>query len=682
MARYYVALLAGVFAAPCLAGGEVAYGEADSWIEATPAYSQPQRMQGAYTLLYRDQQVRRTAAGVATYEATRFRINTAEALTLGNLSVEWDPAAGGPSVHHVRIHRDGDVIDVLKAAKFAIFQREGEMEQSFLTGTLTANLQVPGLRVGDELEFAVTTLSLDPTLPDHASGLMAMPMTATPGVYRMKLQWDESTPLRWQASPEIAGLVQQSGNAVSVEMRAPPQINLPDGAPFRYALQRYIDFTDFADWTALSRRIHPLYVEAAKLTPGSELKAEAARIAARHKAPKDRAQAALRLVQDQVRYVYVGMNGANLTPAAADETWQRRYGDCKGKTAMLLALLGELGIAAEPVLANLATLGDGTDQFLPNPGAFDHVLVRATIGGKTYWMDGTVQGDSRLLESPLLPFRFVLPVNGTGADLEEVPFSPTPLPGLINLHTIDASGGQHEPVPYTLTRIMRGAEALQARAALQAMPEGSVEPALRESFGGETAWHELQAVDWRFDEAHGALILEARGTDMLEWDDPTREAITATDIPGAGFFAPDERKRPVTQDRTAPYANDPWRFTCHVTSIKLFDPGAGRSWEHTAEAMNRTVGGVTYWRMADLRGGEVHTVMSSRTTAAEISAEAAEEANMAIDGFDNSVSTVELRRRSVAGTQLSVDAPGITRVPAVRDVDWLENPAACLPPAD
>src|SRR3546814_20748642 len=60
----------------------------------------------------------------------------------------------------------------------------------------------------------------------------------------------------------------------------------------------------------------------------SELK-EAARIAAAHSAPLDRASAALKLVQRDVRYIYVGLGNGNLTPATAEATWQRRYGDCE-----------------------------------------------------------------------------------------------------------------------------------------------------------------------------------------------------------------------------------------------------------------------------------------------------------------------------------------------------------------
>ena len=66
-----------------------------------------------------------------------------------------------------------------------------------------------------------------------------------------------------------------------------------------------------------------------------------------HASETERARAALRLVQDQVRYVFVGLDGGNYTPASVADTWQRRYGDCKAKTVMLMALLREMGISAE-----------------------------------------------------------------------------------------------------------------------------------------------------------------------------------------------------------------------------------------------------------------------------------------------------------------------------------------------
>src|SRR3546814_21031677 len=79
--------------------------------------------------------------------------------------------------------------------------------------------------------------------------------------------------------------------------------------------------------------------------------------------------------------IYVGLGNGNLTPATAEETWQRRYGDAKGKTALLLALLARLGIEAEAVLANNSGGDDGLDERLPHPGMLAHVPVRAARKG-------------------------------------------------------------------------------------------------------------------------------------------------------------------------------------------------------------------------------------------------------------------------------------------------------------
>jgi hypothetical protein len=90
--------------------------------------------------------------------------------------------------------------------------------------------------------------------------------------------------------------------------------------------------------------------------------------------------------------------------------------DCKGKAALLLALLDGLGIAAEPAL--VATHGGETmDRRLPNVTGFDHVIVRAEIGGKVWWLDPTVEEeaahDPALQEAPR--FGWALPVHAGAA---------------------------------------------------------------------------------------------------------------------------------------------------------------------------------------------------------------------------------------------------------------------------
>src|SRR3546814_6693574 len=95
----------------------------------------------------------------------------------------------------------------------------------------------------------------------------------------------------------------------------------------------------FASWADLSRTIAPLYATAGTIRDSGALAAEVDRIAAATSDPKARADAALRLVQNEIRYLYRGMENGNHVTQAPEATWSLRYGDCKAKTLLLLAML-------------------------------------------------------------------------------------------------------------------------------------------------------------------------------------------------------------------------------------------------------------------------------------------------------------------------------------------------------
>ena len=107
--------------------------------------------------------------------------------------------------------------------------------------------------------------------------------------------------------------------------------------------------------------------------------------------PDDRARvtAALRLVQDDVRYFGIEMGDNTHRPHAPAETWQRRFGDCKDKVYLLVALLDRMGIEAVPALV-ATDRGKALAGFVPSASVFDHVIARAVVGGETLWMDPTI----------------------------------------------------------------------------------------------------------------------------------------------------------------------------------------------------------------------------------------------------------------------------------------------------
>jgi hypothetical protein len=126
-------------------------------------------------------------------------------------------------VHHLRIVRDGQVTDLLKDQKFRVIQREGGLEQSMLDGYLTAMLQVPGLRVGDTLEFASTILRRDPTLGDSVFGAVQLPVQGTAGAFRLRMSWPEDQALSWRATRDLPQTLPTKADGQSVityELRA------------------------------------------------------------------------------------------------------------------------------------------------------------------------------------------------------------------------------------------------------------------------------------------------------------------------------------------------------------------------------------------------------------------------------------------------------------------------------
>jgi hypothetical protein len=650
---------------------QVAKGPPPEWVTPSELLPVPADAAGLLFVRQQDAVIHLDAKGQSSYVGEWVRLLHPQALQLGNIVIAWNPASGTPVVHALRIHRDGETIDVLQTTQFEILRREDQLEQAALSGTLTAVLRVPDLRVGDEMEVAYTVPTSDPTLRDQNAAFLTLAGTPQPGRYRLGLNWDAGQEPRIRASDDFSALATRTGSSFDVRLDNPSALVPPVDAPPRYMWQRVIEFTDFPSWTALSQRFSGLFVDAAKLSPTSPLKQEAARIAASNTGAMERAQAALALVQQQVRYVYVGLNGGNFRPATADETWQRRYGDCKGKTALLLALLGELGIEAKPVLVRNGGSDDGFDKRLPNPSLFDHVLVRATIDGKSYWLDGTLPIVATATAVPDFPYHWVLPLQAKGNELEHIAWTAPAKPEDLNLYEIDARAGLDAPARIVTTSIMRGPAALVQYVQLSALTPDQLLQAFRSSLNGESSWNSIESVKYRFDVAERASILEIAGTGPIDWerDDGGPRTIA---LPGGGFSPPARRQRPADQDQSAPFYDEP-EFSCYVTTMRVPDDTKLENWSYNSTFDTHYYGNL-YYRAFDRRDGSLRMIRGSRTEQPEIQRPQAERDNGRLARFDNSMA------RLTYDPSANVPAKnGQAPVPATYEGDWVHASEACLP---
>ncbi len=625
-------------------------------------------------------QTRVSADGGETYSAYRFKLLAPQALALGNINGTWNPGSDDFTVHTLKVYRNGQVIDVLATTKFQIVQRENNLDYAMLDGQLTATLQVPGLQVGDEIEFSATLRRRDPNMGGRSYGMMQLPVVGLPGANRARLTWPVDRSVQVRSTPDLGAGIAATRDGIrelSYVLNDPKSSVATDGAPMRFNVRRQVGFSSFASWGELSNQIFPLFEKAEAVAPNSPIRAEAGKIAAASEDPAVRVEAALALVQDRIRYVYVGLDGGNYRPAGADDTWTRRFGDCKAKTVLLLALLRQLGIQGEAVLVS-SNGGDGTDQHLPSPQVFDHVLVRAVVGGKIVWLDGTRLGDHKLAAIDPPRFRWGLPLRGGPVNLEPIPAQPLPVPQRFTLINVDASTGFDAPAKYQIEERLHGDDVLQIRTQLSTLATEDAERMEKAFWKQDMASVEPASVAWRYDDQTNVLVLSMSGEGKPEWEGGDKNGHRLV-IYHAGFSPPAEMHRPKEQDQAAPWLTDFPAYSCSATNIKL-PQVKGWDWDFLAKPVNRKFGGATYWRRAVLHDGVMRTVMITQTYVPEISAAEAQAVNEQLPKFDNKMSQVFQFKHYRAAAPPGDDEADPKAIPP--NSDWRAPAFACKPPSE
>ena len=611
--------VSALLAASAHAGDKLQQGPAPDWVEpVAPPKTPPANSEAPVAVLVSDVQTRFTPQGSAFYTEVAMRIQTAQGLPAGQFALAWDPATDDVTVHSFRIQRGDQVIDVLAHQSITVVRRETNLDRAMLDGVLTGVLQPEGLQVGDVLTYSYTLTRHIPELGAHAEGLLSDGTPDLPvGHYLRRGVWDASLPMRWKTTDDLGDLkATQKGALKEVRFEAsdytPPKA--VDLAPLRDQMFSQLQFSNYASWSEVSATIAPLYDKAAKLEPESPLRAELDKIRAVSADPAVQAAAALKLVENDVRYVYLGMNESGVVPADADTTWTRRFGDCKGKTALLLALLHELGIKAEPALVS-TTIGDGMDQRQPMAEYFDHVIVRAEIGGKTYWLDGTRYGDLRLSDLRTPDYRWALPLRDAGAELVAMTPEPLDKPASEETLQLDASAGLDVPAKAHGERLYRGDFAVQLNASISGMTADDRDKALKSSWTDDYNWLTANTVTAVFDPDKREERLTVDGEAKMDWDASNGyERRYEADNYGLGWTG-DLKRDP------GPHQNDPvalsypsyatWRETVTL-------PDHGKGFSLIGAPVDETLYGKAFHRALSLKDGVFSVESSMRALTSEI----------------------------------------------------------------
>ncbi len=622
-----VALLISV---PALAAPKPVFGPPPKWVdvavvpEAPPAEGAP-----AVQTLLDDNQSRLTPTGDTFYNRRIRKVLKPEGLSSQTtFGVTWDPGDETVTIHTLRIIRDGKVIDLLdKGRKMLVLRREQDLERAMLDGRMSATQQIEGLQVGDILDAAWTHTGRDPVAGNRSYDVEGLGFPGVASRYRVRLSWPTGAPMKYRPTEGFGEpkLTQDDGwTYLTVDTPNAQAPKPPVGAPPRFRRLGYMETSSFESWNEISRIMAPLYDRAATIDRNSDLRAEIDAIAAKSADPAVRAFEALRLVEDKTRYFFIGMGDGGYVPAGADETWQRKFGDCKGKTALLLAILRELKVEAEPALVSLGG-GDGMNERLPSLAAFNHVIIRATVGGKVYWLDGTRTGDRSGLEALRPPpHRWALPIRTAGSDLVEIVVPPLSEPMLEATTRFDASKGLDAPAAMQMVSRYRGDAANGMRQIVASVPQADLERNFRQQLSGAMSWVDVEKVEWKDDAANDAFEVRMSGSADLDWRKNPDLNVREYRVTVSSNTSPGYPRREPGPNRDAPYAVPFPLFVRSTTEVVL--PAGGKGFTVRGPTDKEIVGGMELSRASSLVDGVARFKTDMRSLAPEIPAVEAEAA--------------------------------------------------------
>lgn len=307
-----------------------------------------------------------------------------------DITVTFDPSYQKLVFHFIRLIRAGNgaASDRLDRRLFKVLRREKDMEYFLFDGRYTAQCVLEDVRAGDVIEYAFTLEGENPVLAGKKCETLGTMWSVPVGHAAIRLLYPEDQAPRILISKKEITPRITSENGVTEwlweEREVPPRL-LDQMTPPGYNPYGNIQISDFANWHGVVEWALNLFRPVEELSP--ELRAEIQKLLDIPYADA-RVAAALRFVQDEIRYLAVSSGIYSHQPNPPGEVLRRRFGDCKDKTRLLATLLDHCGITVAPVLVNSIERGNVADM-LPSPYAFDHVILQVTTASDTYWLDAT-----------------------------------------------------------------------------------------------------------------------------------------------------------------------------------------------------------------------------------------------------------------------------------------------------
>jgi len=310
----------------------------------------------------------------------------------GQISINFDPKYQQVTLHELKVIRDGKTIDKLDVGKFTLVATETDLSRFIYNGTYSAYYILDDLRKDDKIIVSYSLKGFNPVFENKFFDKYYLQSYEPIGLAVVNYIVPKNRKLNFKSHNNASKpLIEEGSNHVSYswEEQSFPAVEFDEYAPAWYTNLQWIECTEFNSWSEVGgwmARTNPTV----DFKDGSPLALLVDRYWVDSQGDSMKfLKKVTHFVQNDIRYMGVELGEFSHRANTPEKIFNQRYGDCKDKSLLMISMLKRKGIKGSLVLAN-SYLTYGMEDYLPSPGAFNHVVAAIEIGDRQQYIDPTI----------------------------------------------------------------------------------------------------------------------------------------------------------------------------------------------------------------------------------------------------------------------------------------------------
>jgi hypothetical protein len=330
-----------------------------AWVVPVPAFGSSAPVETKSEHGYHDQlsdlQINGIERGnTRVYRAAEYLLtNSFGVENFSDIEISFDPTYQVLSLHELIIKRDNVQINRLDTAQFEVIQSKADDATLVYNGAETLGVAPDDLQVGDAIRFSYTLAGENPLFGGNREFHVNTELWTQLDRQHVRILSASDDPLSRRirgANVSLAVKDRLGIQEIVFDQRGVAEYITENGVPSWQEAQGIIVFSDMDSWQDVVEWAQPLFE--LPETAIDEVIQIAESIKQMHGSRDEKIGAALRWVQEEIKYYGAELGTNSHLPSKPETTLMRGFGDSKDKAVLMLAILRELDVDAHAALVN------------------------------------------------------------------------------------------------------------------------------------------------------------------------------------------------------------------------------------------------------------------------------------------------------------------------------------------